>query len=261
MTYSFVIDDSTDLNQFLIDNDGRCGCKPRDEYTGPVCASAPADDEELIPWEAMPDKIADMVRAKNSIKDIWFGSKIGKLNQGRTNYCWAFASVNALMLQRAVEGKPFVHLSPSSIAGPITGYRNIGGYVEEALDWMIKKGVASEEYVPQTTLSRSDYKVGWQANAELHKVSGWEDVGRNKQRQITKLLNKKPLSCAFMYMSHAMAVVNVTDDNPRMPANNPNRYGLEPLNSWGDGIIKIEGSRAIADNCYAVTQASFAGVV
>lgn len=255
---TLVINDQTDVGKYVRNENGMCGCLPREEYNGPVCASAP-DDSDLIDWAEFPDRIADMERTKSSLKYIWQDSQIGVLNQRQTNYCWAFASVTALMVERAVMNLPFVRLSPSSVAGPITGYQNVGGYVEAALQWMIDHGVATEEFVPQTTLSRSDYKTGWQNNATMYKVAQWEDVGRNKQRQISKILQRKPLSCAFMFMSHAIMLLNVTDDNPRLPANNPNRYGYEPLNSWGDGIIKFEGSRALADNCYAITQASFVG--
>lgn len=259
---TLIIDDSTDMEQFAKDNDGRCGCKPRDTYEGQVLACAPSDDEYLIPWEEIPDRIADQKRTKTSLKDIWLGSQIGNLNQQSTNYCWAFAAVIALMVERAVEGKPFVRLSPSSVAGPITGYRNVGGYIEDSLKRLIEHGVASEDYVPQTTLSRNDYKVGWQTNASMHKVDGWDDVGRHKQRQITKILTYKPLVCAFNRMGHAMCGINWTDDNTGLRFDNPNRYGLEPLNSWGKGIdMHLKQSQALADNCYAITRANFAGVV
>ncbi len=250
------------MSSFQIDS--RCGCLPRESFAGPVCA--PAHTMDLIPWDAIPDMLVDQERNKSSLYHVWKDSKIGVLNQGPLSYCWAFASVTALMFEREQEGLPYVPLSPSSIAAPILGYQDSGGYIETALDWMIKKGVASEAYVPQTTTRRDKFKVGWQNDALMHKVSMWEDIGGSFQAQLTASLQEKPrpAPCVYNWWRHAIFSLRFRDVNPRLKPNDPNRFERDMLQSYGPnegdgGVIVLKGSEQIANASYMIKQASFVG--
>lgn len=263
MMAEFVINDSTDIQNHNALSKGVCGTLPRREPYGTLSfASVP--NIQPIPWEEMPDRIADQERNKSSLWHIWRDSKIGVLNQQQTNFCWAFASVAGLMLQRELEGLPYLHLSPSSVACPITGFRNVGGYPEEACKFMVDNGVATTDFVPETTVDRSDFKVGWKESASCNRVTEWLDVGADAQMQNTMLLLNFPLICAHNWWGHAIKHLRLIDRNISMAASNPLRYGRIFLNSWSEsygdgGCGTLEGNRAIADTAYGIQQAKFAG--
>lgn len=253
---TLIITDQTDIAQ-LMNTHPFGGCKHPDDYVGPVCSSGP-DDSDLIPWEEFPDRIADMERTKTTLVDIWSQSPIGKPMQSYTLYCWTWCVADALMVYREAMGLPFVKFSPSSVAAPIMNFANVGGWPEQALDWIMKNGIAPVSHVPYVTTNPRDFKPGWKEEAAKYKIVKSEAVGKNKQRIGSKLLQRKPLCSAFMFMSHAMAPLALTDDNPRLPVNEPTRYGLRVLNSHNDGIMKLEGRRAMPDSAFAISQANFA---
>lgn len=257
----FIIDDSN-ADQHARDTASLCGCLPRREAYGalPFASTQPVD---LIPWEEMPDRIADQERTQSSLYHIWLDSKIGCMNQGKLSYCWAFSSVFALMLEREKEGLPYEHLSPSSVAGPVTNYVNKGWYIEDALKQMIDVGASTVEFVPETTCRAADFKTGWKESASLNKVEMWQDIGNNPQAQISKLLAKDPLVCCFNWWSHAVAEIRVIDAHTNLPANNPLRYKRGLCQQWGpsygvNGYFELDGQKGIADGSYAILRSKFA---
>lgn len=256
----FVINDQTAVDNPLL-NGGMCGSLPRREPVGSL-PFASTDPFDLVEWEAMPDMIADQERNKSSLYHLWKDSPMGALNQNPLLWCWAFSSVEAMMLERIAQGLKFVRLSPSSVAGPLVNYRNMGYYPEQALERMVTDGAASTAFVPETTNRKSDFKSGWEADASKYKVTKWRDVGNDAQRQNTMLLRNKPLVCTHQWWSHAILHMRLIDRNPRLPANNPQRYARTALQSWGpgegeNGAIIIEGNRSIADQSYSILQAKF----
>lgn len=258
----FVINDQSDVKHSDLKS-VLCGCLPRREAYGSLpFASVPT--VKLIPWEEMPDRIADQERNKSSLFHIWQDSQIGALDQNPLLWCWGYSSVGGVLVEREQMGLPYVPLSPSSVAGPVVNFANHGYYIESALQQMITVGVAPIEYVPETTNDASQFKLGWREAASSYRVKDWVDVGTNAQMQLTMLLTMRALVAARNWWGHAMLDLQALDRNPKLPANNPLRYGRKFLNSWGrswgdKGIGVLEGQRAIADAAYAIKQASFVG--
>lgn len=257
---TLIIDDSN-ADRIVQDTRHLCGCLPRREVYGalPFASTAPV---ELIPWEQIPDKIADQERNKSTLYHIWLDSKIGSLNQGQASWCWAFSGVGTLMLERELQGLPYVHLSPSSVAGPVVNFQNKGWYIEDCLKRMCEFGVASTEFVPELTMKQIDFKSGWKESCGMNKVTMWQDVGNNAQAQISMILNLHPLAVAENWWSHAFEQLRVVDSNKSLPANNPLRYSRGCVNSWGPsygqgGYFELAGQKGIADQSYAIEQATF----
>ena len=258
----FLITDQTPINHSNIGG-GKCGCLPRQEPEGGLACAA-MDDSDILEWDQIPDAIADQERVNAGLYQIWKDSQIGCLNQNPLLYCWGFSSVEALMMEREVMGLPFVRLSPSSVAAPVVGFVNKGWYIERALEQMISVGAATEEYVPQTTFSREDFKTGWKESASCNKVTKWHDVGRDARRQITILLRCKPLVCVHDWWEHAIMHLRVRDAGTKYRVDDINRYPRDFLQSWGPGqgdggICTLQGQRSIADASYCIEQASFVG--
>lgn len=258
-----VINDQTQVDH-LISNGGACGCLPRKTEFGasPYASAAPID---LIPWEEMPDRIADQERNESSLEHIWKDSGIGILNQNPLSYCWVFSAGMALMMERAIMGLPHVSLSPSSVGAPIVGYQNRGWYVEEALRGLINQGMASTDFVPATTTRANDFKAGWRDDAAKYKVTAWVELPPNNlQAQLTMLLLNRPLAVGLDWWGHSVCFLRALDRNPRLAANDPSRYGTKYANSWdstwGDnGWGILEGSKQLASQSYAIEQATFTG--
>lgn len=254
----FVIDDSN-ADRHINPGDPRCGCFPRKTVYGSL-PFAPPSSRATIPMERWPDLIADMDRAKSTAKHRWADSPIGVLDQGQVGYCHAFSAVAGVMVQRAIEGEPYVELSPSSVGGPITGYQNQGAVITDDLDQIVNVGVASTAFVPSLTTNRGDFKAGWEADAAHNKaVLYCELEPRNFLQHGTELLCGKPVCVALNYWGHAVLDVRLVDLNPGLSATNPERYGVEFLNSWkaswGDGGFGVRaGSKKFADMAYVLTQ-------
>lgn len=243
-----------------------CGMLARDYQRVPFGSMAFAqplgDAIEPIPMEEWPDRIADLERSKSTLKHIWQQSDGKVWDQAQLSYCHSFASVKGYDVTRDVMGLPKLSLSASSVAAPITNYRNQGWFIEDALKQMVEVGVATTDFVPMLTTSRNAFKAGWQANAAQNKVTGWFDVpARNLLIHGSMLLLGYPVVVGLNYWGHAVLDLVLRDMNSRLPATNPARYGSEFLNSWratwGNGGFGVRtGSKFLADSIYALSQGS-----
>ena len=256
----FVINDSN-FDYHATNSGGPCGTMPRKTAYGAssVAVQVPLD---VIPYEEWPDRISDQERNKSSLEHVHADSGMGVLMQGQLSYCWGFCSVGALMIERALMGLPFEMLSPSSVCAPLVGYISVGGYIENALQEMKSGGVASRNFVPMATTRTNDFKAGWREDAARHKVTIAKDIPRSHQAQGSQLLLNRPMPTGLNWWGHAVLFLRVLDRYPRLPANNPNRYGIKFLNSWdvtyGDrGFGILEQGRQVADQAYVLEQASF----
>lgn len=267
----FVINDAN-IERLAANPGGPCGTFARKTAYGDsfIAKQTPLD---VIPYEEWPDRIADQERNKSSLEHIWADSGMGVLNQGSLNFCWAFSVVGALMIERAMMGLPFERLSPSSVAAPITGYRNVGGYIENAILGCRDTGAAPESLVPMCTLRANDFKPKWREAASKFKVTMANDIPGvdqfiNGQRvsahqiQGSQLLLNRPMPNEITRMAHSMMSIRVLDRYQKLPATDYRRYGVRGLNSWGKewgnlGWYVMEGGQQVVNHGYVITQASF----
>jgi hypothetical protein len=153
-----------------------------------------ADKIPLIPWEEMPDRIADQERQKSSLWHVWKESKIGANDQNGLPYCHAASAVNGIALVRELAGLPYVELSIGSVGGPVTGYRKRGAYIIDDLEHCVKAGAASVQYVPNLQVSRNGWKDGAEEDALKHRIEEWYRLeSRNVQQQLSALLQNFPV--------------------------------------------------------------------
>lgn len=257
-----VIDDNTPIDAHTSEeNRLLCGTLPRKIKYGDVPCAVSAT-VPTIPMEEWPDLIADLNRKKATLKDVWRDSKIGVLHQGTIKYCHGFSAVSGVMLEREIMGLPYVELSPSSVAAPVTGFTNAGAYIEDDLKQMTEVGVCDTGFVPLLTTNGRDFKPGWKANAAKTKVTLWGEVRpRNLQQHVSAILAGKPVPVARSWWAHAILDLVVHDLNTGLRATDENRYGIEFLNSWGvtygdGGFGIVSGSRKYADSAYVIEQIS-----
>lgn len=182
---------------------------------------------ELIPRSQWHDLIKQ--GQGSFLSDLVAEQKIPAKMQGRLNICWCEGPVRAYELRRAVMGLPYEDLAPESVAGPATGWRNIGGYASEAFDQLARGGVCRSSFLDApNSLESKEWKTGWQADAARHKAVQWARLtGENIFDQlITCLLKRIAVAACLPWWGHCVAYL----DPIILPDGS---VGVKGQNSWG----------------------------
>lgn len=118
--------------------------------------------------------------------------------------CWCYAVVHAVMIERVKQNQPPIRLSPTSAAAPIKNYRNEGGWGTQALEWIAKYGVASEEFWPQNRIDRQYFESSREDSLK-HRIEEWFDLrDRNFDEKASCLLQNIPVPSGYDWMGHEM---------------------------------------------------------
>ena len=102
---------------------------------------AAASTMPKIPRSEWSDRIKRMESEQSRLSDLVRGVGMKSLDQNGTNFCWANGPVNCVRIIRCVNNLPFVDLSPASVACPINGFVNQGGWGTEALKYIVEHGI------------------------------------------------------------------------------------------------------------------------
>ena len=161
-----------------------------------------------------------------------------------------------MQILRVRQCESLVPLSPASVGGPLTHYRNVGGWPAKALEYVSAQGIAPVSLWGANSIDSRHDTPQVQAERLKYRVSEWWDCHpRNFREAMTCALLRIPTALTFNYMRHA-----VTGADPVRTADG--RYGLRVRNSGygrdASGHTVLLGERAIPDECLAprVTTAS-----
>lgn len=266
----YVIDDT---NESRLEG-GMKGLIPRNysanpvgSYEGSVTFDALNDEMPLIPWEDMPDMIADKIANKSQLSDIRdtaYGSPFPSLDQNGQGYCWMYSGTAAVMLLRAKANMPYVRLSAHAGACIIKNYRDQGGWGAQGLDRLRSHGQPSVQFWPEKSMSRANDKPETWENAALHKVTeGFIDLDAAQydrklsfQQVLTCLLRNIPVIGDFNWWGHSVCLLDAVDVAPNKSNRDESRYGVRIINSWTDnwgtrGTGVLTGRKAIPDGATA----------
>ena len=216
----------------------------------------------LIPRSEWPERIKEKVANKSQLSDIRLrsgpnGGPIPSLDQNGKGYCWAHSTTHAVMMMRAVMGLPYVPLSAYAVACIIKQYRDQGGWGAQSMDFACDKGIPSQEFWPQQSMSPSNDKQATWDNAKLHRVqSGWIDLDvAQYDRKLTfdqvatLSLSNIPTVGDFNWWGHSVCILDLVETSP-------GQFGVRIWNSWSDswsdrGTGVLAGSKAIPDGAVA----------
>jgi hypothetical protein len=148
------------------------------------------------------------------------------MNQERTNYCWANAPVRAFTTFRVITGYTPRRLSAASVAVPITGGRNIGGYPEKAILQLRASGACDEELWPNAQRTPPADLAAVNVSALKNRLIRWIDV-RTWEMQVTCAFLRIPLAIGLNWWSHAVCQLD-----PVIMENGEVGIGFD--NSWGE---------------------------
>jgi len=200
---------------------GYLGKKPGGTMFRPIKDAIP-----LIPRTEWKDRIT--AGQGNWLSDFILSQNIPVKDQDGLGYCWVYASTTAVEIIRALQGLPYVELSPESVGGPITGWRNEGGYGGDAEKQLADVGACAESFMDTpNSLRHSRWKSGWQVDCANHRIdTEWWDV-TSFDEIITLLLSRQPISVGLDWWGHQVCFTDpvILDDGS---------VGVKFRNSWGD---------------------------
>ncbi len=163
-----------------------------------------------------------------------------------------------MLALRAMMNEVIVLLSPASVAAPIKGYRNQGGWGGEALEYIVAHGVAPVADWPANAINKQYDNAASQASRQRFTVTEWWDLApRNFDQLMTCLLLRIPVPIGLNWWHHEVCAIDPV-------VLSPGKFGVRFRNSWGDGYGDqgfgvLTESKATPDDAVAPRVATAAG--
>lgn len=234
--------------------EGAKGFIARNWYAAPYLSAPHTSSfpsELLVPQNEWKDRIEEKEKTKTRLSDIIIANELPMKNQQSTNYCWTFSAIQCEEVVHMLQGHSYLSLSPASIAAPIKGYRNLGGFGYEALAKMVEDGPAPTLLWPDTAIERKYDNPESRAARPANRVSEWiECRTRDLAQAISLCLNDIPCAVGYNWWRHEVMAVDAVFIN--------NQYGLRIRNQWKIpqwtktlGFGTLLGKKAVPDDCVA----------
>jgi len=216
------------------------GALPRQTQIGELaCAQVFAEHVPIIPESAWRDRIRYNTEHGLFMGQRWKSDPHADYQNG-FGFCWAYSLAQACMAVRAAQGQTFIQLSPESLAEDV-GYRNRGNYLDSALTYAAKNGIASRLYVPQHKITPTQWDKQYLEDRKWHIPTEWYDLGGKNvwAETVTALLLGFGCYVGYDWWGHAVFLDMLRiNDRGEIEVHTPNSHG--PGNdAW------LRGSRAI----------------
>jgi hypothetical protein len=226
---------------------GSTGYQGWQDPAAPHVFRGPKPVANIIPRSEWADRIKAGQGSK--VYDAMVKAGVKSKDQNGLNYCWCYGSVRAVEARKVFLGVPHVELSPESVGGPVTGWRNVGGYASQAFDQIQSAGICEVSFMPSGaddhSLRPNQWKSGWQENAKKHETIDWYNLDGSDNNDmfsevVTCLLNDCPVAAGLGWWGHLVAFIGVV----LLP---DGTVGVLMQNSWLQGDWPRKG-----DNGYAI---------
>lgn len=147
-------------------------------------------------------------------------------DQRSTNYCWANGPCQAFTIVRNQMGLPFREISAASVAGPITNYRNVGGWELDAIEYLTEAGGTTVQAWPNAAISRAFNTTLVGEDRENYIALEWVEL-ETFDEFATAMLQGFPCVAAYDWWRHVVTLCDLVEISP-------GRYGVRFRNSWSD---------------------------
>lgn len=212
-------------------------------------------DSMLIDKSEWRDRIEAKQKDQSQVSDLIRYKKIPPKDQARTNYCWNTAPVGAYEVVRCIMNQPHIELSNASVGAPITGFKNVGGWGDDALERMESHGINASVDWPNNAIERKYFTQENQKKAlENRVVDGWWKLEPNAIEQVASLVLQNILvPVGYNWWGHEVYICDLLWDREFM---------FRFRNSWGDtsdypyGFGVLKGKRMIPNDAVAFRQAT-----
>ncbi len=223
---------------------------------GAIPSAPPFPSSMIIPKNDRQGWIEDAEKNKSRTSDVIIASGLPCKDQGQTNYCWINAPTHCVEITRVLQNQPMVILSPASAGGPIKQFRNVGGWGEEGLEWIVQHGLVPVDHWPANSI---DSRLYTEANKQLaldYRVTEWWELQpRNMDELISCLLHRIPVAVGYNWWGHEVTAIDCVWLDGEIAIRIRNSWGM----SWGDkGFSILQGNKMIPDDavCARVTVAA-----
>ena len=247
----YLIDDSTPNMHEALQFSRFKGMKPRDFSKVGYCGFKGAKSLPFtIPEVEWKERAEELEKTKTRLSDLIVQSGIPSKNQKNTNFCWMYAPVGIIEVNRVVMGAEYISLSPASAASRFTNFRNIGGWGTEAVEFLGDNGVSSEKLWPNAQINRKYNTEESKQDALKYQIKDWYDLKpRNLNELFTCLLLRIPVAVGLNWWGHEVYFCDLV-----ILSNGG--YGIRFRNSWGgeygdNGFSILTGSKMLPDDAIA----------
>lgn len=204
-----------------------------------------------IPRVEWDERIKELEAKKATLSDLRKAAGLKTLNQGMTNYCHSFGTVNAIRLIREANGLPPVDFSPTGVAAQFQNFRNannrpagLGGNTYQNIPWIAEHGIPLASDWPLNKIDRKYATPDMKARAAQHKLTEWYELPRNDfDAAASCLLRGIPVVMGLAWWGHMICGMTLRKVK--------GGYGIEIWNSHGpqygdDGCAILTERRATA---------------
>ena len=213
----------------------------------PLSAGVPFAESgiPLIPESEWDDRLAQTRKDNATLKEFNQALGLQPLDQNGTNYCWANGVVQCAQIMRLQQTGQYIHLSPASVAGPKTSYRNVGGWGDMALEGMVERGCNTAEEWPPNAIDRKYDTAPLRERAKRNTPLEYAIVD-DFQQTASAIIAGYPVAVGFNWWSDLVCGVGIREGN----------HDLLILNSWGNwsdaGYGWLQGSKKKPDGAVAI---------
>lgn len=223
---------------------GRGRVTPPTGTPKPRCLSRSA--APVMSEDEIVSRASKLEKDGQRLSDLMRAGNIPCKNQASTNYCWINAPTYCVEVKRVLQGHAYVELSPASQGGPITNFRNVGGWGTAGLKGIAESGLVPASLWPCNAIDRRYNTDSNRSLAMKFRAEEWDEVDTDVRAVCTQLVLGNPVAVGLDWWGHEVTFCDVVVANGRIS-------GIRFRNSWGmdwgdDGFSVLTGSKMIPDD-------------
>lgn len=213
---------------------------------GAIPNAPPFPVASLIPRAEWQPRIEEMEATKTRLTDLTTAAGLKCKDQQQTNYCWINAPTYCHEVLRVSQNQAPIVFSPASCGARIKGFRNVGGFGEEAISYIAENGQVPVDKWPANAIDRQYDTPDNQALARKYRVTEWWELEPgNLDQLISCLLLRWPVAVGLGWWSHEVSFIDPVWVGGAVGVRFRNSWGM----SWGsEGYSVLQGRKMLPDD-------------